>query len=401
MPVIDRSAVGIVYDTAHEADLRSGKTPAFAAEAWGKYVDTLAEPAAIVNWRDGVSTWEVFFATNRGPELGSPDTRVAFGNDANSVPHYGRAEVTLPRRGRGVDPAQAPSRNRFLPVSLTKPASPDEVVQFDTVQIQEPDRFLEGVNRQLERSRQKDLLVFVHGFNVDFDSAVIRAAQVALDVPFNGAVVAYAWPSRGGVQNYRSDEPINLASVEPFTRFLQTLLDGVPRETRVSVLVHSMGNRIVMQGVNRLSPGSRLAHVILCAPDVGLSDFREWAPGVAARSERVTLYASENDAALIASKGLHTEQRAGDAHPPVLAAGVETVDCSTVDYTSFLGHSYYGANRQVLGDLFLLLKENRPASQRPHLTKESAGNGDFWVFSGNSPNVLVTWHFEESRPFEK
>ena len=149
-----------------------------------------------------------------------------------------------------------------------------------------------------------------------------------------------------------------------------------------------------MQGINRLRPDAQLAHVVLCAPDVGLADFDAWAPGVIARCQRVTLYASENDSALIASKSLHAEQRAGDAHPPVLVKGVETIDCSTVDYTSFLGHSYYGANRQVLGDMFLLLKENKPAKERPHLTKESSKGKDFWVFSGNAPNVLVTWHFE-------
>jgi esterase/lipase superfamily enzyme len=284
----------------------------------------------------------------------------------------------------------------MMPVSFSKPRSADEVVQFDAVEVQESAAFLDGVNRQLARSRQKDLLVFVHGFNVDFDSAVMRAAQVALDVPFNGAVVAYAWPSQGGVKNYASDEPINLASVAPFTEFLSTLLSGVPPETRVSILVHSMGNRIVMQGINRVPADARLAHVVLCAPDVGIADFTAWAPGVAARCERVTLYASENDAALIASKSLHAEQRAGDAHPPVIVSGIETVDCSTVDYTSFLGHSYYGANRQVLGDLFLLLKENKDAANRPHLTKESTGGGNFWVFSGNAPNILVTWHFDES-----
>ncbi|QDT55605.1 hypothetical protein Pan44_36510 [Caulifigura coniformis] len=401
LPVIDRTAVGIIYDTAHEADLRTGKMAGLAAEAFGRYVDTLSEPAAIVDWRDGISTWEVFYATNRGRVFGSPDARVDFGNQVSSSPQYGRAEVTLPRRGRGIDPPTAAGRSRLMPVSFSKPKTDDEVVQFGTVEVQKPESFLAGVNNQLARSRQKDLLLFVHGFNVDFHSAIVRAAQVALDVPFNGAVVAYAWPSQGGVQNYRADEPANQASVAPFADFLQSLLDGVPADTRVSILVHSMGNRIVMQGINRLSPGARLANVVLCAPDVGLGDFEEWAPGVAARCDRVTLYASENDAALIASKSLHAEQRAGDAHPPVLLSGVETVDCSTVDYTSFLGHSYYGANRHVLGDLFLLLKENRPASERPHLSKQLNARREFWVFSGNAPNILVTWHFEEDATVTK
>ncbi len=393
-PVLDHTAVGIVYDTAQEQHLRSGRALPLLEQAWAPYVDTLAEPAAIVGWNEGVSTWEVFFATNRGAQKGASTGRAAFGNDVLAEPLYGRAAVTLPKRGRGVDPAMS-RKAGLLPVSFRRPA-PEEVVQFESVAISESDAFLDGVNAQLERSRQNDLLVFVHGFNVDFDSAIMRAAQVALDVPFNGAVVAYAWPSQGGVANYRSDEPINQRSVEPFGQFLHTLTAGVPEGTRISILVHSMGNRIVMQGIQRLPDEDALDHVILCAPDVGLSDFHAWAPGVASRCRRVTLYASENDAALIASRSLHAEQRAGDAHPPVLAAGVETVDCSTVDYTSFLGHSYYGANRQVLGDLFLLLKEGKGAAQRPHLSKETAPGGDYWVFSGNSPNILVTWHFDEA-----
>jgi esterase/lipase superfamily enzyme len=395
-PVIDHRAVGIIYDTANEEKLKSGKAPVLIQQTWGEYVDTLAEPAAIVGWRDGVSTWEIFFATNRGNLGPSSEARARFGNEVRTTPLYGRAEVTLPRRGRGVDPATSVKKNPLIPAAFSRQPEADEVVQFRDVGVQEPTQFLDGVNAQLARSRQKDLLIFVHGFNVDFDSSIIRAAQVALDVPFNGAVVAYAWPSQGGVKNYEADEPINATSVAPFAEFLQTLLDGVPPETRVSIMVHSMGNRIVMQGINRLTPESRLAHVVLCAPDVGLRDFREWSPGVVERSERVTLYASENDSALIMSKNVHVEQRAGDAHPPVICEGVETIDCSTIDYATLLGHSYYGANGQVLGDLFLLLKEGRPADRRPHLTAENGDGGRFWVFSGNAPNILVTWHFDEA-----
>ena len=396
LPVLDRTAVGIVYDTAHEADLRSGKVAKVAAEAWAPYVDTLAEPAAIVRWNEGVSTWEVFFATNRDASEAGDDSRARFGNRPVRVPLYGRAEVTLPKRSRGVDAAtESSSRGLLRGPRSDSPDVSEKFVRFDDVRVQPAADFLAGVNSQLARSRQKDLLIFVHGFNVDFDSAVMRAAQVCLDVPFNGAVVAYAWPSQGGVRNYRGDEPINRDSVEPFTEFLSTLLDGVSEEARVSILVHSMGNRIVMQGINRLPQERRLDQVMQCAPDVGLADFEAWAPGVVARSNRVTLYASENDSALIASKSLHAEQRAGDAHPPVLVSGVETIDCSTVDYTSFLGHSYYGANRQVLGDLFLLLKEGRGAAERPHLKLESSRGRDYWVFHGNAPNILVTWHFEE------
>src|SRR5690606_41428886 len=66
---------------------------------------------------------------------------------------------------------------------------------------------------------------------------------------------------------------------------------------------------------------------------------------------------------LIASKGLHQQQRIGDAIPPVVMPGIETVSASAID-TSFMGHSYYGSNRAALSDLFALVKEEDRKSTR-------------------------------------
>ena len=78
---------------------------------------------------------------------------------------------------------------------------------------------------------------------------LLEPLELALNIPFNGAIVSYCWPSQGGVLNYNVDEPINQASVAPsFTEFLTALREGVPN-ARIHILVHSMGNRIVMNSV--------------------------------------------------------------------------------------------------------------------------------------------------------
>jgi esterase/lipase superfamily enzyme len=125
-----------------------------------------------------------------------------------------------------------------------------------------------------------------------------------------------------------------------------------------------------------------------------LSDFRDWGPAAVTRCRRVTLYTSQHDAALIASKGLHAEQRVGDAFPPVLLEGIETIDCSAIDATSFLGHGYYGSNIDVLADLFMLLKRDRTASQRSHLQPKATPEGTYWRWTATAPHDLWTWHFE-------
>ena len=391
-PVLKNKSMGVVYDTAMEDEIRSGKAHALVMTSLASYVDTLAESVAVTDWSDDSSSWNIYVATNRGwfESPGEPEAA----NQVLDEPQYGLCNVTLPRHRKGEEFQVKNTKSRVSTVSAS--ANDGASAAVDSEPLTEAD-FLAGVNDLVERSRQHDLLVFIHGFNVSFESAVARTAQLALDIPFNGAAVAYCWPTQGGVMKYSSDEPINKASVAPFTQFLTTLREGVPEDTRIHIVVHSMGNRIVMESLSDLPApeGEKpFTNVVLCAPDVGRSDFEKWAPGVVAHSERVTLYANMSDSALIASKGLHSEARAGDAWKPVIVDGIETVDCSRVDLT-MMGHSYFGGNTDVLGDLFMLLKEDRPASKRPHLDKKKQGKQAYWQFSRTAPTIMYTWHYEE------
>lgn len=377
------------YDTQYEATLAKDSRP-LLQDAWGPFVEVLDEPVAVIRAAGQATTWEVFFATNRARQLGSPPEQHRFGNEFTAGPNFGRAEILVPTRRRGFDPARAEASGQAA-------ADPRNVVHFDEVRSLKPEEFSAGVRRQVEQSRQHDVLLFVHGFNVDFESALIRTAQVALDLPFNGAVVSYCWPSQGGVGNYSADEQFNAASVEPFQAFLEHLLATLPAGTRVNVVVHSMGNRLVMRALSQLPPAKQkpLAHVVLCAPDIGLSDFRRWAPGVVAQAEHVTLYASTSDSALIVSKSVHHEQRAGDANPPVVHPGIDTIDVSALDF-DFLGHSYYGSSVDVLSDIFRAIKERRGPETCAYLTRRSLGPGHYWYFSDYGDALHWTWHFDDT-----
>lgn len=409
LPVFDREPLVIMYDSADEPELRSGKPLRFGLDGVDRYIDTLAEPVAVSEWSADHCKWNIFVATNRGC-LESPDDPEA-ANRVLSEVHYGRCDVMLPRNDIGLrmeeklrDSNDAPElpdigEASFASHDVSAAISSSSVKpngEVETTRVSEAE-FLEGVSEQVVRSRQKDLLVFVHGFNVSFEAAVARTAQVAMKIPFNGAVVSYCWPTQCGIFNYNDDEPINKASVAPFTQFLTTLRNGVASETRIHIVVHSMGNRIVMESLNQLptlQSRKPFGHIVLCAPDVGHRDFLAWAPGVVAQSERVTLYANSGDSALIVSKGLHAEKRAGDAEVPLIVPGVETIDCSRIE-DSLAGHSYYGDNRDVTTDLFMLLKEDLPPSKRFFLKEQEFRGSTYWQFSRHAPKIMCTWHFEE------
>jgi esterase/lipase superfamily enzyme len=95
--------------------------------------------------------------------------------------------------------------------------------------------------------------------------------------------------------------------------------------------------------------------------------FVQLAAGVVGNAERTTLYASGADVALTISKQLNAYRRAGDTRPAVLVIpGIDTVDVTDVD-SNFVGHYYYGDNRSVISDVFLLITKGLGPSDRPTL----------------------------------
>lgn len=406
-PILTEPKVGLHYDTKYEKEAKSGKSRLRILDGvWEPYFDTLSEPVCVKSWSETSSTWEILYATNRGRNSGasantSPDRKRPYNNQVLTRPTFGIADVQLPHRKRGQEPQQ--TRRVTSPISSGKTES-DVIVPAET-SLMRPvtsSEFQQRLFDQLARSRQKDVLLFVHGFNVDFESCMIRTAQLGLDIPFNGALIAYSWPTQGGVLNYESDEPVNAASVQPFSLFLAWVLDSLPEDSRLNILVHSMGNRIVLKAINQLSVPQGDTHpvhtVCLCAPDVGVSDYRDLIPGLLERCDRVVLYANNSDSALKISKSLHFEQRSGDATRPVTVEGVELIDCSAVDL-SFMGHSYFSGNVSVLADLFSVLKENKSPDQRSHLKCRQSTAGDkYWTFHQHPNRILWSWHFEDLQP---
>ena len=44
---------------------------------------------------------------------------------------------------------------------------------------------------------ERSALIFVHGYNVSFQEAALRAAQIGFDLSVKGAMAFFGWPSQG------------------------------------------------------------------------------------------------------------------------------------------------------------------------------------------------------------
>ena len=91
-----------------------------------------------------------------------------------------------------------------------------------------------------------DVLVYVHGFNVGFDEALDRAAQIVADSRFGGVAMLFTWPTKHELFGYVSDKDSAMASRDALQNLLQDV-SATPGVGKVHVLAHSMGGWLAME----------------------------------------------------------------------------------------------------------------------------------------------------------
>lgn len=304
--------------------------------------------------------------------------KMAYGNQRGTL-EYGVCDVSIPKIHQ-VGQLEAPSIFR-----LDFRETPERHVILAGIKPLESQVFFEGLKTRVDESATKSAFVFVHGFNVTFEDAARRTAQIAYDLKFDGAPIFFSWPSQGGLFKYTIDETNVMWTVPHLRQFLTEVAERTEAR-RIHLVAHSMGNRALTSALRDLSflpddKRPRFSEVVLTAPDIDAEVFKkDIAPYIVQTADRVTLYASSNDTALAYSKTVHGYPRAGDSGQELLVLpGMETVDVSEVD-TSLLGHNYYGSNETVLADLIEVLEKSMPPRQRRWLRSAQAGPLEYWVF---------------------
>ncbi|MDZ7615441.1 MAG: alpha/beta fold hydrolase [Patescibacteria group bacterium] len=319
-------------------------------------------------------------APSRDLEAGEPAAApgIVYGNQ-RGVLEYGTCKVTIPKTHE-VGQLEAPSIFR-----LDFRETPERHIVLAGIEPLESQVFFDALKTRIDESSAKSAFVFVHGFNVTFEDAARRTAQIAYDLKFDGVPIFYSWPSQGGLFKYTVDETNVMWTVPHLRQFLTEVAERTEAR-RIHLVAHSMGNRALTSALRDLSflpedTRPRFSEVVLTAPDIDAEVFRkDIAPYIVQTADRVTLYASSNDTALAYSKTVHGYPRAGDSgHELLVLPGMETVDVSEVD-TSLLGHSYYGSNETVLADLIEVLHKSMPPRERQWLRSAQAGPLEYWVF---------------------
>jgi esterase/lipase superfamily enzyme len=322
--------------------------------------------------------YPVWFGTNRKPARNGGYTGER--QDPIAVAR-GRVDVFVPKAHRIGETGTS------LWERLKRLEPRDDNLRIQRVKIhQERDAFFacihDAIQAVRDRGEQPHALFFLHGFNVTFEEAAIRTAQLGCDLNLAGVAAFFSWPSRGGMVAYPIDEATIEASEGAITDFLVDFTENCHAE-KVHIIAHSMGNRGLLRALQRIAAKAetrgkvKFDQIVLAAPDVDQALFLDLAHLYAEHATRTTLYASQRDIAVHFSAKLHDAPRAGYFTPYTVANSIDTVVVPDFD-VDLLGHSYFAKANALLNDIFELMQENKAPSARFRIAKPRPKGELFW-----------------------
>ncbi len=185
------------------------------------------------------------------------------------------------------------------------------------------ERFTEAINAQLAQSGKKDVYIYVHGYKVVFENPVLVSAELWHFLGYNGAFIAYSWPSTPSKFAYIKDSD----TAAGYARNLRLLIESVIGKTdgeRIHIIGYSNGTRLVTRAMEQLAlkhydqsadeihKELRIENVILLGSDLDRGVFGSYlADGLMNVTKHLTIYLSKYDKALGMSQFLTRRERLG------------------------------------------------------------------------------------------
>ena len=340
---------------------------------------------------------DMLYVTDRHPET-DEDGRMFYGYQRSNSLAFGSAIVSL-------EPEI--SWEELERLSLAEERSPEITMEFTSVEemgrfpktpwpLERTDEGLQlrpdvagelhevesevqtELRRRLELSPKSEVLMFVHGYNNQFDDAAKTLAELWHFLGREYVPLLYTWPAgRGGIRGYTYDRESGEFTIFHLKNTLQ-LLAGMPEIEKIHIVAHSRGTDVLSAALRELLLVSRAAgnnnleeyrieNVILAAPDLDLDVAlqRLAAETLSEEVGEVTFYTSKSDRALGAAAALFVSRaRMG-------MIGLESVDKSRIadlkvlEGLSFVdlkkradstGHGYFHSSPEASSDLIMTLR---------------------------------------------
>jgi esterase/lipase superfamily enzyme len=337
-------------------------------------------PVALSPASSQTTTVDMLVATTREPS-GNPAT--LFGGERSSKPHLTQISVSIPAK-RAAGTVQWPPR---LP--------PDPAKDFAVTNVQQIATVAEGRAWFRQHVKGGHALVFVHGFNNNYEDSVFRLAQIVHDSKMQATPILFTWPSRAKLTAYQYDKESTNYSRTALEQALRTLAAD-PDVKDITILAHSMGTWLAMEALRQM--GIRDGHVnpkihdvILASPDIDIQVFAKQYAEMGEPRPKFTIFVSQDDKALAVSSFITGGvSRLGTINPAeepyrskLEAAGITAIDLTKVKSGDSLNHGKFAESPEIVQ----LIGQRLMTGQTLTDSNVSLGEGITAVVGGTVTNI--------------
>ena len=302
------------------------------------YGDGLLNPLPETNPFDRIPYDGILFATDRSPAT-DEDPEKYYRNDRGQVLRLGLAEIQFGKKeftwefARNI--SMLKTRSEEYPVKISNVEEwgiMESTIPywFDSSVIGEDEwprdataRFGEAINAQLAVSKKKHVYVYVHGYKVVYENPVLVSAELWHFLGYDGAFVAYSWPSTPSKFAYIKDSDTSAGYARNFRLLLEFIAENTDAE-EIHIIGYSNGTRLVARALEQLAlihsgesadeiwEQLRIRNVILVGSDLDRGVFGSYmADGLLNVSKHLSIYMSPYDKALGVSQFLTRRERLG------------------------------------------------------------------------------------------
>jgi esterase/lipase superfamily enzyme len=265
--------------------------------------------------------------------------------------------------------------------------------------------FAQAINGQLALSDSKDVHIYIHGYNVDFEYSTLVGRELEHFLGYQGAFIAYNWAATPSRLAYFKDQETATAT----RRNLRSLIEFLSENTdtaRINLIGYSAGSRLAFEVtyqialLNRAGSGPRLGKVILISSDLDRSFVgHALADGILQAVDQLSIYTSGTDSALAMSSfvfgrdriGQSWSNEEGDVWPALEEAlarlnKLEIIDVTDAEESSIgNGHSFFRKSPWASSDIFMSLLTPLKAGERGLVRSEGKA---VWTFPEDYPQRL-------------
>lgn len=211
---------------------------------------------------------------------------------------------------------------------------------LDYQQISGRNQFVADLDAALAQRpvENREIFIFVHGYNNNFADSLFRAAQIAYDYNVKAVTLHYAWPSAGALPLYVYDRDSTVVGRGGLAETLEIAAQTKAR--RIILVGHSMGAYVVMEALRELALTGhrdvlrRLGGVVLAAPDIDVDVFQSQVRDIGELPLPFVIVVSRRDRALGFSRriaGGHARVGSGSDIALLQEKHITVLDASQLD----------------------------------------------------------------------